>query len=45
MSVTLPSQVNFGMAILYMSVDLPSVSLMAHELAFMRNGRFIEVLP
>jgi len=35
-------QLKFGMAILYMTVDLTSFSLMAHDAAFMKYGRFIE---
>ena len=35
-------QLTFGMAILYMTVDLTSFTLMAHEGAFMKHGRFIE---
>ena len=35
-------QLQFGMAVLYLTVDLTSFSLMAHEAAFMKYGRFIE---
>lgn len=35
-------QARFGIAILYMTVDLTSFSLMAHEGAFMKHGRFLE---
>ena len=35
-------QLKFGMAILYLTVDLTSFSLMAHDAAFMKYGRFIE---
>jgi len=35
-------QIKYGMAIVFMTVDLTSMSLMAHEAAFMKHGRFIE---
>ena len=38
-------QLTFGMAILYMTVDLTPFTLMAHEGAFMKHGRFIETGP
>ena len=38
-------QLKFGMAILYMTVDLTSFELMAHDGAFMHKGRLIEQAP
>jgi len=38
-------QLTFGMAILYMTVDLTSFTLMAHDSAFMKHGKFIETAP
>ena len=35
-------QLAYGMAILYMTVDLTSFTLMGHDGAFMRKGRFLE---
>ena len=35
-------QLTFGVAIIYMTVDLTSFTLMAHDGAFMKHGRFIE---
>jgi ABC-type glutathione transport system ATPase component len=35
-------QLQFGMAVLFMTVDLTSFTLMAHEAAFMKHGRLIE---
>ena len=35
-------QLKFGMAVLYMTVDLTSFTLMAHDAAFMKHGKFIE---
>ena len=35
-------QAHSGLAILYMTVDLTSFSLMAHDGAFMKHGRFVE---
>ena len=35
-------QLRFGMAILYMTVDLTPFTLVAHEGAFMRHGKFLE---
>ena len=35
-------QVETGMAILYLSVDLQAVQLMAHAAAFMEKGRLVE---
>lgn len=36
-------QLEFGTAILFLSVDATSVQLMAHEAAFMRKGKLLEV--
>ena len=36
-------QLQFGMAILYLTVDLTSFTLMAHDGAFMKHGKFLEV--
>ena len=38
-------QLTYGVAILYLTVDLTPFTLMAHEGAFMRHGRFLEVAP
>ena len=38
-------QLEFGTAILYLSVDATSVQLMAHEAAFMRKVRTLEPCP
>ena len=35
-------QLEFGMAILYLPVDLTSFTVVAHDAAFMKYGRFIE---
>eukprot|EP00966_Prymnesium_polylepis_P055031 1272099-Prymnesium_polylepis.1 len=35
-------QITFGMAILYMTVDLTAFSIMAHDGAFMHESRFVE---
>ncbi len=35
-------QLKFGVAILYLTVDLTAFELMAHDGAFMRRGKFIE---
>ena len=35
-------QLEFGTAILFLSVDATSVQLMAHEAAFMRKGKLLE---
>ena len=38
-------QLTFNVAILYMTVDLTSFTLMAHDAAFMKHGRFLETAP
>jgi len=35
-------QIRYGMAILYMTVDLTSFSIMAHDGAFMHKSKFVE---
>ena len=35
-------QLEFGTALLFLSVDATSVQLMAHEAAFMRKGKIVE---
>ena len=36
-------QASTGLAILYMSVDLAPVALLAHDAAFMERGSWVEV--
>lgn len=38
-------QLTFGMAVVYMTVDLTSFTLMAHDGAFMKHGKFLEQGP
>ena len=35
-------QLHYGMAVLWLTVDLTSFTLMAHEGAFMKHGKFLE---